>query len=161
MVALVGGCYQGAWVQSALGLIHHEPWNWAEMALRGGTWAIGMAGFLAIQAAGWFFPPDEREGRAMVERALAAGELPPIARVDAWRPVLAREIRELRLGRRIVVPFMLLVAAFVAASAVANDNDPGVWALAIALGGFAGVPLRWFSVRQQRAEALLARVPAG
>lgn len=159
VLALAAGCYQGAFVQAGLGLVRPQPWNWAEMGVRGGFWAVGMAGVVAMQSAGWFFPRDEREGRAIVRTAMTTGDLPPDARVDAWRPVLAQEIRELRLGRWITVPFMALVAVLVAAAAMGND-DPGVSVLAIALGGFVGVPLRLLHLRRKRAEALLAQVDA-
>lgn len=58
---------------------------------------------------GRLLPPDRREGRAMVRAALDAGEPPPGARGDAWRRLLAKEVRELRKSRWTGV-LLLLVA---------------------------------------------------
>jgi hypothetical protein len=109
---------------------------------------------------GWFPSRGDSEGRALLRDALATGELPLDARPSAWATLLEGEIRELAKGRWVTATLALSVALLVAAAAV-TTGDPGVWALAIALGGFVGVPLRLLNLRKERAEGLLARVLAG
>ena len=160
VLVLSGGAYAGGGIQALRCLSDSEPWSWAEMLESGGVWAVGMILVSGLARIGWFPSRGDSEGRALLRDALATGELPLDARPSAWATLLEGEIRKLAKGRWVTATLALSVALLVAAAAV-TTGDPGVWVLAIALGGFVGVPLRLLNLRKERAEGLLARVLAG
>jgi hypothetical protein len=157
VVALAAGCYAGAGAQAAMSLIHRDSWKWVEMLGSGATYAL-----VAVMVAGMqrlFLSRDERARRAMIQRALTAGELPSDAQPEPSRTTLAQTVGELRQVRWVTAALLLPIAGLVAAAAVVtNGNAPGVWVLAVALAAFVVVPLRWLSRRAERAEGLLARL---
>ena len=156
---LVGATYVGAGNQAIRSLIGRDPWNWLELLLHGGAWALGMGIVAVMLRAGWIPSWGDAEGRAMLRDALRTGELPPGARPEAWRRLLKQEVDETRQLRCLGVSLLALNAVLVAvAAAVVNDNAWTLWALAVALGALLVIPVRRLGVRAERAEALLARL---
>lgn len=160
-VVLVGACYVGAGNQAVRSLIGRDAWNWLESLLYAGVWALGMGVVAGLLRAGWLPSRGDAEGRAMLEDALRTGELPPGARRDAWHRLLDQEVEEARQLRLLSLFFMPLNAVLVAAAAaVANDDAPELWLLAVALGAFVVVPARALRRRAEQARTLLARLDA-
>jgi hypothetical protein len=160
-VSLVGGCYAAACGEALAVLIRRTEWNWVEVGLHVGLGALGIAAAVGLQRAGWLPAWGDRDGRAMLQTALETGAVPAGARTDAWRRLLRQEADDARQGRWLAAAFMAPVAVLVAAAAlVAKDGTWTLWALAVVLAGFTPIPVRWLARRQQRAEALLARLDA-
>jgi hypothetical protein len=157
VLVLYGGVCVGGSTQAVRTLISRDPWSWTEMFVSGAVWTVGLIALTGLTRTAWFPSRGDREGRSLLRTALATGELPPDARPHAWVPLLEEEIRDLALLRWVIGALGLTVVGLVLAAAGVH-NDQGVSALAIAVGGFLGLPLRLLSLRKERAEALMAQV---
>lgn len=143
ILSLSIGVYYGAVQQSVHGLLSHERWNWTDMAVYGGAWAVvwlpaqlsGQAAARRLLDRGWISKSPARRRRDREERlikpAIDAGTLPPGAEPEVWRPALRAQARELNLARWLTAVGLTAVAGLVGAAAeVANNGALGVWAVA-------------------------------
>jgi hypothetical protein len=146
-LALSVGIYYGGVQQSAHSLFSHERWNWTDMAVYGGTWAVlWFPAWLLGQAVarrgsnrGWISKTPARRRRDQEERlvkpAIETGTLPPDAEPGVWRPALRGAARELNVLRWVTAVGLTVVASLIGAAAVANDNAWGIWAVAMVVMG--------------------------
>jgi hypothetical protein len=138
--------------QAVSGLIGGDRWNWAEMAVAVVLYAVLLPCLWEVlargRARGWWprNPAGQvRERRSdLVTRAVRAGAVPADVGPAAWRRALDRELRELRDERWLGIGFAVLGVGLIAAAAVvADDNSPGVWAVAVVVAAEGVAVDRW------------------
>jgi hypothetical protein len=162
------GLGYGALGQAVHGLLDHQRWNWADMAVSGGLWAVicTPTWWLSHRAArravdrGWLSPSPARRARdeqvGLVKPAIDAGALPRDADPDVWRPALRGVARELN-GLRWTAGGLLALAALIgAAAAVGNHNAWPVWAVAVLFAAEGVAAFRWLGRRRHVVRRLLA-----
>jgi len=162
MVSLSVGIYYGAVQQSVHDLLDHDRWDWSDMAVLSGFWAVIWlpAQFLGQAVArrgvdrGWLPKSPARRRQDAQEHligpALKAGVLPPDVDPEAWRPALRAAARELNVVRWLTLVGLVGVAGLVGSAAmVENGNSSGVWGIAVLIGAEALLAFRLFG-RQLR-----------
>lgn len=149
------------------GLLSRERWNWAEMAVY--ALAVGLVmpwawrlGWMAAER-GWVPQNPSAAVRArrskLVAPALRAGSLPPDADPNEWRPALRTAAQESNGQRWLCVALAVLGGGLIGAAAVvANDNAPGVWAVAVLVAAEGMVGFRLWSARLRVAQRLHAQI---
>lgn len=143
-ISLSMGIYYGSIQQSVHGLLSHERWDWTEMAIIGGLWAVlwwpaqllGQAFAQKCLDWGWVSKTPARrrrdEQQALIKPAIESGTLPADAEPEVWRPALRAAVHELNILRWTTMIGLAAMAGTIGAAAtIANDNAWGVWAVAI------------------------------
>ena len=143
-LAVAFGIYYGGTQQAVHGVLSHDRWNWAEMAVAGGIWGVLWLPASLLGAAlgrrsvdrGWVpkSPARQREDRYehLIGPALGTGTLPSDADPGVWGPALHDRARDSTIVRWVLTVLLIGCAGLIGTAAVvANDNAWGVWAVAV------------------------------
>lgn len=172
ILSLSVGIYYGAVQQSLHGLLSHERWNWTDMAIYGGVWAViwlpvQLLGQSVARTAidrGWIrkSPARRRLDRAeqLIKPAIEAGMLPRDAQSQVWGPALLTAAQEVNSLRWVMGAGLTIVAGLVGASAaLVNDNALGIWVLAAVVVAEGAVAYQLPTRRLRVIRGLLAQLP--
>jgi drug/metabolite transporter (DMT)-like permease len=169
ILGVTAGVVIGSSQQAVRGLVAQERWNWAETAAYVVVWAV--LGPPAIWAAWTAADRSVRQQsgatpvgpsrRRFVAPAMRSGSLPADAEPELWRRVLTAEVRQWNGSQWLAAVYAAVVAVLIGlAAAIANDNNWGVWALALIVAAVGLVAFRWSRRQLRIARRLQAELPA-